>query len=70
MSKFSFIPIIILFAVLFYSCSASTDTMYSKDSEKDVSKSKEKEAIVEDDFDIKPFQTKMAFIFIILIKLL
>jgi len=59
MSKFSFIPIIILFAVLFYSCSASTDTRYSKDSEKDVSKSKEKEAIVEDDFDIKPFQTKI-----------
>lgn len=59
MSKFSFIPIIILFAVLFYSCSASTDTRYSKDSEKDVSKSKEKETIVEDDFDIKPFQTNI-----------
>ena len=59
MSKLFFLPIIILFAVFFYACSASTDTRYSKDSEKEVSKTKESEIIAEDDFDIKPFQTKI-----------
>jgi len=58
MSKLNFLQIIIPFAVLFYSCSASTDTRYSKDAEKEVSKTKENEIIAEDDFDIKPFQTK------------
>src|SRR3989337_3778936 len=59
MSKVNFSPIIILFAVLFYACSASTDTRYSKDSEKEITKTKEKEIIAEDDFDIKPYQTKI-----------
>ena len=59
MSKLFFLPIIILFAVFFYACSASTDTRYSKDSEKEVSKTKESEIIAEDDFDIKPFRTKI-----------
>lgn len=59
MSKLIYLPTLISFAILFYSCSASTDTRYSKDSEKEVSKTKEKETIVEDDFDLKPFQTKI-----------
>jgi inner membrane protein involved in colicin E2 resistance len=59
MSKLNFLPIIIPFAMLFYSCSASTDTRYSKDSEKEISKTRENEKIAEDDFDIKPFRTKI-----------
>lgn len=45
--------------MLFYSCSASTDTRYSKDSEKEISKMRENETIAEDDFDIEPFRTKI-----------
>ena len=59
MSKLNFLPIVIPLAVLFYSCSASTDTRYPKDSEKEITKTKEKEIIAEDDFDIKPYQTKI-----------
>jgi hypothetical protein len=61
MSNLKFLSIVIPVAVLFCSCSASTDTRYSKESEKEISKIKEKEIIVEDDFDIKPFQTKIEF---------
>lgn len=59
MSKLNFLSIIFPFAVLFYSCSASTDTRYSKDSEKEISKMRENETIAEDDFDIEPFRTKI-----------
>ncbi len=46
-------------AFLFYSCSASTDTRYAKEIEKEVPNSKEKEIIIEDDFDITPYKTKI-----------
>ena len=59
MSKLNFLPGMILLAILFYSCSASTDTRYSKDSEKEITKPEEKETIAEDDFDITPFKTKI-----------
>ena len=59
MSKLNFLPIVILFAILLYSCSASTDTRYSKDSEKEIANTKDKGIIAEDDFDIKPYQTKI-----------
>jgi len=58
MSKLFFLLIIIPFIVLFYSCSASTDRRYSKDSE-EISTEKDKEAITEDDFDMGPFKTKI-----------
>ena len=57
MSKLNLLPIVIPLAILFYSCSASTDTRYSKGSEKEITKTKEKGTIAEDDFDIKPFLT-------------
>lgn len=59
MSKLNLLPIVISFAIFFYSCSASTDTRYSKSSEKEISKTKEEAIITEDDFDIKPFHTKI-----------
>ena len=46
MSKLFFLPIIILFAVFFYACSASTDTRYSKDSEKEVSRQRKAKLMV------------------------
>jgi len=59
MSNLKFLPIVIPIAVFFYSCSASTDTRYSKDSEKEKSKPVGTENIVEDDFDINPYKTKI-----------
>lgn len=61
MIKLNFTPFILLLAVLVYSCSASTDTRYSKDSEKEVHTEKEKEyeTVIEDDFDINPYRTKI-----------
>jgi len=58
MSKLFFLLITIPFIVLFYSCSASTDSRYSKGSE-EISTEKDKEAITEDDFDMEPFKTKI-----------
>ncbi len=51
--------LVIPFLILFYSCSASTDTRYSKDSEKEASSKKTEETIIEDYFDITPFRTKI-----------
>ena len=59
MINLKFLPFVIFAAIIFYSCSAATDTRYSKDSEKEISKTKEKEIIAEDDFDIKPYRTKI-----------
>jgi len=59
MMNLKFLPFAIIVAIIFYSCSAATDTRYSKDSEKEISKTKEKEIIAEDDFDIKPYRTKI-----------
>jgi len=59
MSNLKFLPIVIPIAVFFYSCSASTDTRYSKDSEKEKSKPVGTENIVEDDLDINPYKTKI-----------
>jgi inner membrane protein involved in colicin E2 resistance len=59
MLNLKFLLFVIPFAIMFYSCSASTGTRYSKESEKDISKTKEKEIIAEDDFDIKPYRTKI-----------
>ena len=58
MTKLIFLIVIITFAVLFYSCSASTDKRYSKDSE-EISSEKNNETISEDDFDLTPFKTKI-----------
>jgi SPOR domain len=57
MLKLTFL-IIIPFAILFYSCSASTDRRYSTDSE-EISSEKNKEVITEDDFDLTEFKTKI-----------
>lgn len=59
MSKVLIILSLIFTVLLLYSCSASTDTRYAKEIEKEVPKSKEKEIIVEDDFDITPYKTKI-----------
>lgn len=61
----SAIPKIIYFitlafsAFMLYSCSASTDTRYSKDAESKIDKNEEKSTLPEDDFDIEPFKTKI-----------
>lgn len=44
--------------ILFYSCSASTDTRYSKEAEEKTSTNKSDEVLIEDEFDITPFRTK------------
>lgn len=59
MLKLSEFIIFFLIGVTLYSCSASTDTRYAKDAEKDASKTKAEEAIIEDDFDITPFRTEI-----------
>lgn len=56
--KFS---IVILISFLLISCSASTDTRYSKSDEKEDTPSLKHKTEVEDDFDIKPYQTKIEF---------
>jgi hypothetical protein len=51
--------IFILLALVIYSCSASTDTRYAKDTEKEKSKTKEEATVAEDNFDIIQFRTKI-----------
>jgi hypothetical protein len=56
--KFS---IVILISLLLISCSASTDTRYSKSVEKEDIPPIKHKSVVEDDFDIKPYQTEIEF---------
>lgn len=54
------IALLLTISILILSkCSASTDTRYSKESEKQKTEDVKLESIVEDDFDIAPFKTKL-----------
>lgn len=55
----NFDSIILIFAIIFYSCAASTDTRYSKESEKKEIKKNKTETVLEDDFDISPYKTNI-----------
>lgn len=46
------------FSLIFYSCSASTDTRYSKSEGMEKGKIEEKTIVVEDDFDLTPYKTE------------
>ncbi len=59
MRKFNYLFLVIPLIVFFYSCSASTDSRYGKISDKETPKTPDKEKLIEDDFDIKPYQTKI-----------
>lgn len=52
-----FYAVFIIFALLLYACSASTDTRYSKDSQGKEIKKEKTETAREDDFDITPYKT-------------
>ena len=58
MLKSYILTLSVFLSILIYSCSASTDTRYSKDSDKKTEKSEEKTNIVEDDFDLSPYRTQ------------
>lgn len=46
-------------AILFNSCSASTDSRYSKEAETEIPSITKNETFTEDDFDLTPFETKL-----------
>lgn len=57
--KLHIVAFLLPFPLLFYSCSASTDTRYSKGAPKETDKIEEKPVVVEDDFDLTPYRTEI-----------